>query len=56
MPAVEAELDRIVLERPALHGAVEPLFIQGLIERIIRLALDDVTHGRVLRGEQRRAA
>jgi hypothetical protein len=56
MPAVEAELDRIVLERPVLRGAVEPLLIQGLIERIIRLALDDVAHGRVLRGEQRRAA
>ena len=56
MPVVEAELARIVLQRPGLNGAVEPLFIQGLIERIIRLALDDIAHGRVQRGQQRRAA
>ncbi|HEY5313497.1 MAG TPA: hypothetical protein VIK18_13310 [Pirellulales bacterium] len=56
MPVVEAELERIVLERPALRGGVQPLFVQGLIERIIRLGLDDVAHGRVLRREQRRAA
>ena len=56
MPAIEVELERIVLERPALRGGVEPLFIEGLIERIIRLAMDDVAHGRVQRRDQRRAA
>jgi hypothetical protein len=56
LPVIEAALERIGVERPALHGAVSASFVQRLAERIIRLALDDVAHGRVLRGEPRRAA
>ncbi|HEX4149730.1 MAG TPA: hypothetical protein VHY20_12115 [Pirellulales bacterium] len=55
-PVIEAALEQIASVRPALQNSVPAAFIQRLAERIIRLALDDVAHGQVLRTEQRRAA
>lgn len=53
-PVVDAEVAQLAAGRPGLKNAGAA--VQTLIEQVIRMVLDDVAHGRVHRGERRRAA